>query len=48
MKTELKQIPVSDIAEGFEYNELEGKGLFGLSGRLSLAICSRAFVLRQR
>jgi hypothetical protein len=36
MKTELKQYPVRDIVEGFEYNELEGKGLFGLSGRLTI------------
>ena len=27
MKTELKQIPVSDISEDFEYNGLEGKGV---------------------
>lgn len=27
-------ITVKDICEGFVYNELEGKGLFGLSGRL--------------
>lgn len=29
-------ITVKDICEGFEYNELEGKGLFGLSGRLTI------------
>ena len=39
MKTELKQYPVRDIVEGFEYNELEGKGLFGLSGRRVLFAC---------
>lgn len=27
---------VRDIIEGFEYNELEGKGLFGLSGKLTI------------
>lgn len=27
---------ISDIVEGFEYNELEGKGLFGLSGKLTI------------
>ena len=35
MKTELKtEITVSDICKGFVYNEYEGKGLFGLSGKL--------------
>src|SRR3989344_4300933 len=37
MKTTLKTaIGVKDICEGFVYNELEGKGLFGLSGRLTI------------
>ena len=36
MKTELKHYKVADIVEGFEYNELEGKGLFGLDGRLTI------------
>lgn len=36
MKTELKQYSVRDIVQGFEYNELEGKGLFGLGGRLTI------------
>ena len=27
-------ITVKDICDGFVYNELEGKGLFGLSGKL--------------
>jgi len=37
MKTILKtNITVKDICEGFVYNELEGKGLFGLSGRLTI------------
>ena len=32
MKTTLKtNITFADICEGFVYNELEGKGLFGLS-----------------
>lgn len=30
------KITISDIVDGFEYNELEGKGLFGLSGRLTI------------
>jgi hypothetical protein len=34
MKTTLKQYTVREIVEGFVYNELEGKGLFGLSGKL--------------
>ena len=37
MKTVLKtNITVKDICEGFVYNELEGKGLFGLSGKLTI------------
>jgi hypothetical protein len=37
MKTILKtDITVKDICDGFEYNELEGKGLFGLSGKLTI------------
>ena len=33
MKTELKIYTVEEICDGFEYNELEGKGLHGLSGQ---------------
>src|SRR3989338_8192638 len=37
MKTTLKtSITVKDICGGFVYNELEGKGLFGLSGKLTI------------
>jgi len=37
MKTTLKtNITVKEICEGFVYNELEGKGLFGLSGKLTI------------
>ncbi|EKE18705.1 MAG: hypothetical protein ACD_9C00258G0006 [uncultured bacterium] len=37
MNTVLKtDITVKDICEGFVYNELEGKGLFGLSGKLTI------------
>ena len=37
MKTTLRtDITVQDICEGFIYNELEGKGLFGLSGKLTI------------
>lgn len=37
MKTILKTgITVKDICDGFVYNELEGKGLFGLSGKLTI------------
>ena len=36
MKTTLKtNITVEEVCEGFVYNELEGKGLFGLSGKLN-------------
>ncbi|MBW4362825.1 HNH endonuclease family protein [Flavobacterium taihuense] len=37
METTLRtDITVKDICEGFIYNELEGKGLFGLSGTLTI------------
>lgn len=37
MKTTLRtDITVRDICEGFVYSELEGKGLFGLSGTLTI------------
>jgi len=37
MKTTLKtDITVKDICDGFVYNALEGKGLFGLSGKLTI------------
>ena len=37
MKTILRtDITVKDICEGFVYSELEGKGLFGLSGQLTI------------
>jgi len=34
LETELKQYTVDQVIEGFVYNELEGKGLFGLAGKL--------------
>lgn len=37
MKTALRtEITIKDICDGFVYNELEGKGLFGLSGTLTI------------
>jgi len=37
MITTLKtEITIRDIVDGFVYNELEGKGLFGLSGKLTI------------
>lgn len=36
MITNLKQYTVRQIIDGFVYNELEGKGLFGLSGKLTI------------
>jgi len=37
MKTFLKtEIAIQDICDGFVYNELEGKGLFGLAGKLTI------------
>lgn len=34
MRTDLKHYTVDQVVEGFVYNELEGKGLFGLAGQL--------------
>ncbi|MBX7132470.1 MAG: DUF262 domain-containing protein [Fimbriimonadaceae bacterium] len=34
MRTKLKRYSAGEIVEGFVYNELEGKGLFGLAGKL--------------
>ena len=37
MQTILKtEVTIKDICDGFVYNELEGKGLFGLSGKLTI------------
>ena len=37
MQTTLKtDITIADICKGFVYNELEGKGLYGLSGKLTI------------
>ena len=36
MKTTLKTYTVEQLCDGFEYNELEGKGLYGLAGQLTI------------
>ena len=36
MKTDLKHYTVAQVVEGFVYNELEAKGLFGLAGQLTI------------
>ena len=36
MNTSLTTYTVEQLCEGFVYNELEGKGLFGLAGRLTI------------
>ena len=37
MKTTLRtDLTVADICNGFVYNQLEGKGLFGLGGKLTI------------
>lgn len=37
MQTQLRtDITIADICKGFVYNELEGKGLYGLSGKLTI------------
>lgn len=36
MKAKLEKYTVKEICNGFEYNELEGKGLYGLAGKLTI------------
>lgn len=36
MRTQLREISVKEIVKGFSYNEFEGKGLFGLDGKLTI------------
>jgi len=36
MKTTLESYTVQEVSDGFVYNELEGRGLFGLSGSLTI------------
>lgn len=36
MRTTLKQYPVSEVLEGFRYDKNEGKGLYGLNGKLTI------------
>ena len=36
MKTDRQIYTVGRISEGFIYNKLEGKGLFGLAGKLTI------------
>ncbi len=36
MKTELRHYTVKSISEGFVCDELEGKGLYGLNGKLTI------------
>lgn len=36
MKTTFEKYTVEEICDGFEYNELEGKGLYGLAGELTI------------
>jgi len=36
VKTQLKTYTVKELVEGFSYDDFEGKGLFGLNGRLTI------------
>ncbi len=36
MNTTLEKYTIKNVIDGFVYNELEGKGLFGLSGKLTI------------
>ena len=46
MQTQLRtNITIADICKGFVYNELEGKGLYGLSGKLTIQPeCQRNYI----
>ena len=36
MKTELKEYTVKELCEGFTYSKVDGKGLYGLAGKLTI------------
>ncbi len=36
METELKEYTVKELCEGFTYSDLDGKGLYGLAGKLTI------------
>lgn len=36
METELKVYTVKELCEGFTYSQLDGKGLYGLAGKLTI------------
>lgn len=36
MQTDLRQITIREVIEGFVYNDYEGKGLYGLNGALTI------------
>ena len=45
MRTTLRHYTVKEVVDGFVYNELEGKGLFGLGGRLVIQPeCQRHYI----
>jgi hypothetical protein len=49
MKTKLEKYTVRQLVDGFVYSELEGKGLFGLSGTLTIQPeYQRAFVYSEK
>ena len=36
MKAILKEYTIKELCEGFTFSEFDGKGLYGLSGRLTI------------
>lgn len=36
METELKEYTVKELCEGFTYSKADGKGLYGLAGKLTI------------
>lgn len=48
MQTQLDtSITIEQLCDGFVYNELEGKGLFGLSGKLTISPNINAIIFMQ-
>ena len=38
METELKEYTVKELCEGFTYSKADGKGLYGLAGKLTIQL----------
>ena len=36
MKVELKKYTIKELCEGFTFSQIDGKGLYGLAGKLTI------------